>query len=444
MFWIRTFLHYFNLEADIDDFDTIHKTIEKDIVFKGTNLWILMFAIIIASVGLNVNSTAVIIGAMLISPLMGPINGMGYSIATYNFTLFRRSIKNFTFAVIAGLIASTAYFFITPISTAHSELLARTSPTIYDVIIALFGGLAGIVAISSKQKGNVIPGVAIATALIPPLCTAGYGLATLTFKYFLGAFYLFTINTVFIAISSILISRILKFPIRGIVDENHKKRLRRWITVIIVITVVPSIYFAILLINQEKFSEKAILYTGNVSVFEGNYLLNKEINSINKSIKLIYGGNTFTEEQKHSIRMKAVSFGLDTNDIVIEQGISFDYFKSKDVENFQLKDELSRIKIDFEKEKYRTDSIKNIPLLGRQLLNEIRTLFPNVKACSYSETFLYSETEEPISAAVVILKTGRSELEENEKHKIQLWLKERIKKDRIDVYYDDIFTPVFQ
>lgn len=444
MFWIRTFLHYFNLEADIDDFDTIHKTIEKDIVFKGTNLWILMFAIIIASVGLNVNSTAVIIGAMLISPLMGPINGMGYSIATYNFTLFRRSIKNFTFAVIAGLIASTAYFFITPISTAHSELLARTSPTIYDVIIALFGGLAGIVAISSKQKGNVIPGVAIATALIPPLCTAGYGLATLTFKYFLGAFYLFTINTVFIAISSILISRILKFPIRGIVDENHKKRLRRWITVIIVITVVPSIYFAILLINREKFSEKAILYTGNVSVFEGNYLLNKEINSINKSIKLIYGGNTFTEEQKRSIRMKAVSFGLDTNDIVIEQGISFDYFKSKDVENFQLKDELSRIKIDFEKEKYRTDSIKNIPLLGRQLLNEIRTLFPNVKACSYSETFLYAETEEPISAAVVILKTGRSELEENEKHKIQLWLKERIKKDKIDVYYDDIFTPVFQ
>lgn len=444
MFWIRTFLHYFNLEADIDDFDTIHKTIEKDIVFKGTNLWILMFAIIIASVGLNVNSTAVIIGAMLISPLMGPINGMGYSIATYNFTLFRRSIKNFTFAVIAGLIASTAYFFITPISTAHSELLARTSPTIYDVIIALFGGLAGIVAISSKQKGNVIPGVAIATALIPPLCTAGYGLATLTFKYFLGAFYLFTINTVFIAISSILISRILKFPIRGIVDENHKKRLRRWITVIIVITVVPSIYFAILLINREKFSEKAILYTGNVSVFEGNYLLNKEINSMNKSIKLIYGGNTFTEEQKRSIRMKAVSFGLDTNDIVIEQGISFDYFKSKDVENFQLKDELSRIKIDFEKEKYRTDSIKNIPLLGRQLLNEIRTLFPNVKACSYSETFLYAETEEPISAAVVILKTGRSELEENEKHKIQLWLKERIKKDRIDVYYDDIFTPVFQ
>src|SRR5674476_666630 len=177
-----------------------------------------MFAVVVASVGLNMNSTAVIIGAMLISPIMGPINGMGYSIATYNFPLLRQSIKNFSFAVALSLIASTIYFAISPISTAHSELLARTSPTVYDVLIALFGGMAGIVAISSKNKGTVIPGVAIATALMPPLCTAGYGLATGQFIYFFGAFYLFTINAVFIAISSILISQILKFPIRTLID----------------------------------------------------------------------------------------------------------------------------------------------------------------------------------------------------------------------------------
>src|SRR5690606_38047795 len=144
----------------------------------GTNLWILIFAILIACVGLNVNSTAVIIGAMLISPLMGPILGMGYGLATYDFNLFRKSLINFGFAVASGLVASTLYFMVTPSGEAHSELLARTQPNIYDVIIALAGGLAGIVAISSKQKGNVIPGVAIATALMPPLCTAGYGLAT--------------------------------------------------------------------------------------------------------------------------------------------------------------------------------------------------------------------------------------------------------------------------
>lgn len=174
---IKKLLRALNLDSDIDDYEKIHAAIEKDIIFKGTNLWILAFAIIVASVGLNMNSTAVIIGAMLISPLMGPINGMGYSLATYNFPLFRKAVRNFTFAVIASLAASTLYFTVSPVSTAHSELLARTSPTIYDVLIALFGGMAGIVAISSKNKGNVIPGVAIATALMPPLCTAGYGLA---------------------------------------------------------------------------------------------------------------------------------------------------------------------------------------------------------------------------------------------------------------------------
>jgi len=186
----RKIFRFLDLTSDLDDIDQIHSSIEKGIIFKGTNLWILIFAIVIASVGLNTNSTAVIIGAMLISPLMGPINGMGYSIATYDFALFQRALKNFTFAVAASLLASTVYFSISPLSRAHSELLARTSPTIYDVLIALFGGLAGIVAISSRHKGTVIAGVAIATALMPPLCTAGYGLATLQFSYFFGAFYL--------------------------------------------------------------------------------------------------------------------------------------------------------------------------------------------------------------------------------------------------------------
>ncbi len=186
---------WFDLRSEMEDYNSIHQEIEKGIIFKGTNLWILMFAIVVASVGLNMNSTAVIIGAMLISPLMGPINGMGYSLATYDFPLFKRSIKNFTYAVIVSLLTSSIYFLITPLNEAHSELLARTSPSIYDVIIALFGGLAGIVAMSSKLKGNVIPGVAIATALMPPICTAGYGLATLQFNFFFGALYLFLTST---------------------------------------------------------------------------------------------------------------------------------------------------------------------------------------------------------------------------------------------------------
>jgi len=225
--FIKKFLEYTNLESDRTKFDEIHQSIEKDIEFRGTNLWILFFAILVASVGLNMNSTAVIIGAMLISPLMGPINGMGYSLATYDFHLFRRAVKNFTFAVIAGLLASTLYFSVSPISTAYSELLARTSPTIYDVLIALFGGMAGIIAISAKNKGNVIPGVAIATALMPPLCTAGYGISTKQVNFFFGAIYLFTINTVFIALSSVIMSKVLKFPIRTIIEPIHKKKVNR-------------------------------------------------------------------------------------------------------------------------------------------------------------------------------------------------------------------------
>ncbi|MBK1440253.1 TIGR00341 family protein [Parapedobacter sp. ISTM3] len=234
----------FNIKSEQEDFDIIHDTVEKGIYFKGTNLWILIFAIVIACVGLNVNSTAVVIGAMLISPLMGPILGVGYSLATYDFRLLRRSLTNFGFAVGSSLAASTLYFLATPLSEAHSELLARTQPNIYDVVIALVGGLAGIVALSSKQKGNVIPGVAIATALMPPLCTAGYGLATGTWNYFFGAFYLFTINTVFIAVATLMTVRFLNYPIWHGVDESTKKIANRWVSVIATVTILPSLYFS--------------------------------------------------------------------------------------------------------------------------------------------------------------------------------------------------------
>lgn len=284
---IRKILDFFNLESELEDQDSMYEEIKKGIIFKGTNLWILIFAIIVASVGLNMNSTAVIIGAMLISPLMGPINGMGYSIATYDFDLFRKSIKNFLFAIIASLVASTTYFALSPISTAHSELLARTSPTIYDVLIALFGGLAGIVAISTKQKGNVIPGVAIATALMPPLCTAGYGLATGQYDFFFGAFYLFTINTIFIAIASVWISQLLKFPIRSLIDQFKKRRIERITNAVIVIVLLPSIYFGYKLVKKEEFLQRANQYVLNVSHFEGNYLLKHDIDPKTRRIVLV-------------------------------------------------------------------------------------------------------------------------------------------------------------
>lgn len=204
---IRTLLYLrdrFDLEeGKEDELETIDY-ISKNVEFKGANLWILIFAIFVASIGLNVNSTAVIIGAMLISPLMGPIMGIGLAAGINDFELLKRSFRNLGVAVFIAILTSTVYFYITPIHDAQSELLARTEPTVWDVLIALFGGLAGIIAGSRKEKSNAVPGVAIATALMPPLCTAGYGLATGNLYYFIGAFYLFFINSVFISLSTYL------------------------------------------------------------------------------------------------------------------------------------------------------------------------------------------------------------------------------------------------
>lgn len=435
---VSKILNYIELDSELDHFDKIHETIQKDLIFKGTNLWILAFAIIIASVGLNMNSTAVIIGAMLISPLMGPINGMGYSIATYNIPLFMLALKNFSFAVSASLIASTAYFLISPISTAHSELLARTSPTIYDVLIALFGGLAGIVAISSKQKGNIIPGVAIATALMPPLCTAGYGLATLQFNYFFGAFFLFTINAVFIAISSVIISQILKFPIRTIVGNEHKKRINRWISVIITLILIPSVYFGYVLVQQEKFTEKAIRYVNAISITEGNYLLKNEINPKNKTITLIYGGASLNETQKGEIRDKAAAYMLDDVKIEFQQGFSFDQLTRKNNEVETLTAEINRLTLRLKEKEDQIEVLSHKNDLGKQILEEVKTLYPQITNCTYAESNIFhTGNPDPEKVEIVAFTTNGKTITRADKKKIEAWLKTRLKSDRLKIFFEN-------
>jgi uncharacterized hydrophobic protein (TIGR00271 family) len=434
---IQSFLRYTDLVSDVDDYDKIHDNIENNVNFRGTNLWILVFAIIVASVGLNMNSTAVVIGAMLISPLMGPINGMGYSIATYDFLLFRKAVKNFSFAVLASLLASTLYFTISPISIAHSELLARTSPTIYDVIIALFGGLAGIVAIGSKHKGNVIPGVAIATALMPPLCTAGFGLATGQFNYFLGAIYLFTINTVFIAISSILISKILKFPIRGIVENVQKKTINRWIYIVITLVLVPSIYFGYNLVQNEKFVENSSKYVNSISVIEGNYLLKNKINPVDKSITLIYGGPSLSEMQKKNIIERALDFDLAKAKIEFQQGLSINQISLRSSEAENLKAEVNRLTLLLnEKEKF-ADSLARRLDFGRQIFNEIKMLYPQIISCAYAESLVYNnKTSNPEKVNIIVFKLQNKNLNNTNKTRIENWLKSRLKSEKVKAYYE--------
>lgn len=298
------FLYNFKLGNEKEEFQTVNENIQNGIDFKGTNLWILIFAIFIASLGLNVNSTAVIIGAMLVSPLMGPIIGLGFGMAINDTSVLKKSGFSYALTATVGLATSTIFFLLSPINEAHSEILARTAPNIYDVMIALFGGFAGMLAISSKLKGNVIPGVAIATALIPPLCTAGYGLATFQFPYFFGALYLFLINTVFIALATLATARFLRFPYKKLPKREDEIKAKRIVWGVAMITLLPSLYFGYDVVQQNKFLKRANQFIDAEAQFPNDYLLNKIIDAKNKTIILTYGGPTIEDEEISILKRK--------------------------------------------------------------------------------------------------------------------------------------------
>lgn len=308
------------------DYEATVDYISKSVVFKGFNVWILFFAIIVASVGLNVNSTAVIIGAMLISPLMGPITGIGLAIGTFDEDLLRKSLKNLLVMVIISLAASTLYFLLSPLNDARSELLARTQPTIFDVFIAFFGGLAGIVATSRKSQSiTVISGVAIATALMPPLCTAGFGIATGQIWYFLGAFYLFFINSFFIALATFVTVRLLRFPQTRYVDEHRRKAVKRIITIFTIIVLVPSIYLAGDVIKQAAFNTQSIKFVSeiqNSEILANTQILNsdREYHHRSQTITLTLIGQPLDEMQVYKLQdILHNEYGLYKASLIIKQ-----------------------------------------------------------------------------------------------------------------------------
>jgi len=427
--WVRQMMRFMRLSHEQEDATIIHETVESGVVFRGTNLWILIFAILIASVGLNMNSTAVVIGAMLISPLMGPITGIGYSIATYDFPLFRKSLKNFGFSASAAIVTSMLYFLLTPIHAEHSEILARTSPTIYDVFIAFFGGLAGIVAISSKNKGNVIPGVAIATALMPPLCTAGYGIAIGNLSYFLGALYLFTINSVFIALSAMMVSQLLKLPKKTFLLSKEIKNKNIAIGVVILLTIVPSFFLGLSLVRKEKFTAKAEQFVYKVTEWEGNYLLRNTIDADLKEIRLIYVGNEFDSLSVQRIEEKASDMGLVAK-ITIEQGVKiqdYEKLKSEDNEFIELSSEFSQLQLLLLDNQKAMDSLEAIPLVGESLLSEIKPFFSKINGCSYSVTEMYVDTLKQSKLISMVFFNSSEPLTEEEEANISEWLKSRLK-----------------
>lgn len=427
---INNLFSFLRLTHEQEDNAIIHESIEKGVVFRGTNLWILVFAILVASVGLNMNSTAVVIGAMLISPLMGPINGIGYSVATYDYPLFRKSLNNFGFSASAALVTSTLYFVLTPIHTEHSEILARTSPTIYDVLIAMFGGLAGIVAISSKNKGNVIPGVAIATALMPPLCAAGYGISIGNWGYFLGALYLFLINSVFIALSAMVVTQLLKLPKQTSMLSREIKNKNIAVIVVIFLTVVPSFYLGYTLVQKEKFVMKAEKFVQGVGMWEGNFLLTNSIDPDLKEINLVYGGNEFDSTTVDRLYVKAHDLDLQDVKLNVEQGLKINDMESlrqSDDKVSQMNGEVERLKSTLLFKERSIDSLKAIPSIGESLLNEIKALYPTITTCSYAISERYVDSLKESRPISLVYLESTEELEDEEKTKIQRWLKSRLK-----------------
>jgi uncharacterized hydrophobic protein (TIGR00271 family) len=320
---LLSLLDRFSLERDKDDPRAILSAIERDVSFRGINLWVLIAAVVIASVGLNVNSTAVIIGAMLISPLMGPIVGIGVSLATYNLPLLNKSLRNFLVAVFFSIFTSALYFWVSPLKEAGSELIARTSPSVWDVVIAFFGGLAGIIAATSREKKiTVIAGVAIATALMPPLCTVGYGLASLQPQFIAGAFYLFSINAVFISAAAYLIAQLLRFPKVEIANAQLRLRIRRLALLVVIGTFLPSLYLSWRLVQKAIQEERLRLFLQQELRYAQTSLISYKLASQdNKTIlEIVLIGEGLSEKDQERLRRALSNYKLPIDSIQIIQG----------------------------------------------------------------------------------------------------------------------------
>ncbi|MDE5944408.1 MAG: DUF389 domain-containing protein [Rikenella sp.] len=436
---VRAFLReYFNLDDDKASEEEVRANIRKGVEFRGTNLWVLIFAIFIASIGLNVNSTAVIIGAMLVSPLMGPIMGVGLALGVNNFDLMKQSLRSLALATVVGLATSTLYFWASPLSTAQSELLARTTPTIYDVLIALFGGLAGIVAQSRKDRtSTVIPGVAIATALMPPLCTAGFGLAYGNWAFFGGAFYLFFINAVFIALGTFLIVRFLKYKKVAIADPRLEQRAKRYMTAVVVLTLGPSIYLAYGIVQRTIFESNAREYIDRVLTFEGSEVVSAvpTYRGDSCTIEVMLMGRQVPEEAIAVARNQLGAYRLEGTTLVVRQagadGGAFDSYTLQNVlrSNTEILDEKNRRIEQLQQltERYLSDTLPTA-----DIARELSLLWGSgsVDRVSLAKVPVFTGEGQAVDTVIYccITTTGDSPLDAGRREKLIDWLRLRAKR----------------
>ncbi|MDD2834422.1 MAG: TIGR00341 family protein [Methylotenera sp.] len=434
----RALRHRFSLIEDKASDTQIDTSIRSGVVLQGTNLWVLIFAILVASIGLNVNSTAVIIGAMLISPLMGPIMGIGYGVGIYDQELIRRSFRNLGIATAISLTVSTIYFFLTPLSDAQSELLARTSPTIWDVLIAFFGGLAGIIGATRSEKTNIIPGVAIATALMPPLCTAGYGLANANWEFFFGAFYLYSINCVFIAFASILIIWVLNPTHKTFVDEKTETRVSRILTTVVLLTLLPSVYLAVKLVKEEVFQAKASQFLAREVVFDQTHVTQRSINAKQKKIEITLIGEYISKAKLKEIESRLSDFGLTGATLTVyqskDQSVDVSALKSNIVSELYKENlyELENKNKTIRELEAKISATETVKAEWRNISAELHAQYPQIREVLFSEAVQWKVGESPADEKVIVLNiSASSKLSRSDQYRISEWLKVRIKTNNI-------------
>ena len=429
---------FFNALPDKTDETAIVEQISDGVTFRGANLWVLIFAIFIACLGLNLNSTAVIIGAMLISPLMGPIIGMGLAVGRADLELLKRSLTNYGVSTVISVLTAALYFQLTPLTEAQSELLARTSPTLYDVLIALFGGAAGILALSTGGKGNVLPGVAIATALMPPLCTAGYGLAMGEWSFFFGACYLFFINTVFIALATYVGVRLLQFKPKQFVDKARLAVVNRYIAVIVVVTMLPAVYMTTQIIRQSVFENHVKQFVKQELNHPGTRILSEQADRETKTLDVVALGAALPNEMIEAARQRLADYQLADYQLNVIQGAQSDSLllarnnagtqqslSGQDQQHLVLQTE--RV-AQLERE---TADYRRIDALAREIAGEVKAVCPKVESIGLSKI-----TETPVDSGavrsyVLAVANSRTPLPATDRDRLAQWLKVRTQADSL-------------
>ena len=435
----------FNLRTDKADDVIIDEILRTEVKMEGSKLWVLIFAILIASIGLNINSIAVIIGAMLISPLMGPIMGIGYGIGIYDVHLIKNSLKNLSVSFLICICVSTLYFYITPLSQQQSELLARTSPTIWDVFIAFFGGLAGIIDATRKERTNVTSGVAIATALMPPLCTAGFELINGNWALFCGASYLFMINSVFIALSSALTVRVLRIK-----HKVHRGqivlRIKIFSLLIGLLTLIPSIYLAYNFVQKEIFMANANKFVAKTITFTKNLSAQTQVDPIKKVIEVSVIGEYITKDKLSEIAKQLPGYNLSGAKLILHQQNFQQPIDIGNLKNSLLNEIYAKNQQYLSKQENQFQEFKKSLSISQEnqetitiLPSELRAIFPQISDVTISNTISWDDNLNTIKNQNIIfnIKTTNS-LSSEEQTRIKNWLNLRIKSATITVFFENI------